>query len=54
MLTRNQFIPALLDYYLQGRFPVVDLVKEYNYRDLNVAIEEMKAGSVVKAVLVWD
>ncbi len=45
------FIPRLIDLHLQGRFPYEKLIKFYDFKDINKAIEEMEKGGVVKPVL---
>ncbi len=44
------FIPALLEYYKKGQFPIDKLVKYYEFKDIQKAFDE--AHSCVKAVLV--
>ena len=45
------FIPELLDYYKQGRFPFDRLVTFYDFTDINRAFEESHKGKAIKAVL---
>ncbi|MCL2013318.1 MAG: NAD(P)-dependent alcohol dehydrogenase, partial [Cystobacterineae bacterium] len=45
------FIPKLLNYYRQGRFPFDRLIEFYDFKDINRAFEDTKNGKVVKAVL---
>ena len=45
------FIPKLLNYYRQGRFPFDSLIKLYDFNDINKAFEDSNSGKVVKAVL---
>ncbi len=45
------FIPQLLDYYRQGRFPFDRLVTFYDFADINRAFEESHKGKAIKAVL---
>ena len=45
------FIPQLLEYYRQGRFPFDKLVEFYPFEEINRAFADTKAGRVVKAVL---
>jgi aryl-alcohol dehydrogenase len=47
------FIPQLVDLYRQGLLPVDRLVKTYPFEQINNAIDDMKAGKVIKPVLVW-
>lgn len=45
------FIPALLDHYKAGRFPVDKLVRYYDLQDINTAIVDSESGATVKAIL---
>ena len=45
------FIPKLLNYYRQGRFPFDKLIRFYDFQDINKAFEDTKSGKVIKAVL---
>ncbi len=45
------FIPMLIDYWRQGRFPFDRLVAEYPFRDIGRAWAECTAGNVLKPVL---
>ena len=45
------FVPQLLRYYKEGRFPVDRLIKYYDFADINQAIADSAAGKVIKAVL---
>lgn len=47
----NVFIPQLLDYYRQGRFPVDKIIKFYSFQDINKAFEDSHNGTAMKAVL---
>jgi aryl-alcohol dehydrogenase len=46
------FIPQLLDYYRQGRFPFDRLLQSYALEDINQAIADMRVGKVIKPVLL--
>lgn len=48
------FIPKLLDFYRQGRFPFDKLVEFYPFEEINRAFADTKAGKVVKAVLTME
>jgi len=50
----QEFIPTLVEFWKQGRFPLDRLIKRYPYTDINKVKEDMHHGSVIKAVLVWD
>ena len=45
------FIPQLLRYYKEGRFPVDRLIKYYDFADINQALADSSAGKVIKAVV---
>jgi aryl-alcohol dehydrogenase len=45
------FIPRLIELYRQGRFPFDRLLKAYKLTDINQAVEDLKQGNVIKAVL---
>lgn len=48
------FIPKMLEYYKQGRFPVDKLMKFYDFEDINQAFEDSHNGTAIKAVLRMD
>lgn len=45
------FIPTLIEYYRQGRFPFDRLIKYYNFDEINQAISDSEAGTTIKPVL---
>jgi len=45
------FIPQMIEYYRQGRFPVDKLMKFYDFEDINTAFEDSHKGVAIKAVL---
>jgi aryl-alcohol dehydrogenase len=45
------FIPQMIEFYRQGRFPFDRLISFYDFKDINEAIEASKSGEVVKPVL---
>lgn len=47
----QRFIPRMIRWYQEGRFPFDRLVKFYNFRDINKAIADAKRGRTIKAVL---
>ena len=47
----DKFIPELIELNQQGRFPYDDLIKFYDFADINVAMEEAEAGKVLKPVI---
>lgn len=48
------FIPALVDFWQQGRFPIDRLTKSYSYKDVNKAMDDMLSGETIKPVIVWS
>ena len=48
------FIPKLIEYYREGRFPFDRLIKFYPFEDINKAFEESHKGVCIKAVLTMD
>lgn len=45
------FIPLLIDFYMQGRFPFDRLVKFYNFDEIAKAFHDSEDGKTVKPVL---
>ncbi|OJJ05103.1 hypothetical protein ASPVEDRAFT_74525 [Aspergillus versicolor CBS 583.65] len=50
----QELIPQLVQWYKDGKFPVDNLVKVYPAGDLDRALDDLKAGRVIKPVLSWD
>ena len=50
--TPRIFLPKLMKWYRQGRFPVDRLTKTFPFEDINTAFAESQAGRVVKPVLL--
>lgn len=48
----DSFIPALIDLYLQGRFPFDKLIKKYKFEDINQAIQDSEEGRTIKPVIL--
>lgn len=48
----RRFIPELIARHLAGRFPHDRLVTTYRFADINQAVADMKAGKVIKPVLL--
>ncbi|MFC0454187.1 NAD(P)-dependent alcohol dehydrogenase [Rhodococcus jostii] len=51
--TVQQFIPQLLALHAEGKFPFDRLVTRYRFDDINRAVADQAAGTVIKPVLVW-
>ncbi len=49
--TPQLFIPKLVQFYREGKFPFDKLVKFYDFEDINTAFEESKSGVTLKPVL---
>jgi len=49
--TPSLFIPMLIDYYRQGRFPFDRLIKYYPFDQVAQAFEDSRAGHTIKPVL---
>jgi aryl-alcohol dehydrogenase len=45
------FIPTLIEFYRQGRFPFDRLIKHYAFEDINQAIADSESGKTIKPVL---
>ena len=49
--TPQLFIPKLIQFYREGKFPFDKLVKFYDFEDINTAFEESRSGETLKPVL---
>ncbi|CAK7230067.1 hypothetical protein SCUCBS95973_007448 [Sporothrix curviconia] len=47
------FVPALVEFWRQGRFPIDRLTKTYSYKDVNQAVGDMLSGKTIKPVITW-
>lgn len=45
------FLPKLIEYYHEGKFPVDKLMKFYKFEDINEAFAQSHAGVAIKSVL---
>ena len=45
------FIPRLVEFYRQGRFPVDRIITEYRLDDINQAADDLLSGAAVKPVM---
>ncbi|WP_126173547.1 NAD(P)-dependent alcohol dehydrogenase [Altericroceibacterium xinjiangense] len=48
------FIPKLIDFWRQGRFPLEKLIARYSFKDFDQAWDDCEAARVVKPVLVME
>ncbi|KAK5744631.1 hypothetical protein LTR17_002026 [Elasticomyces elasticus] len=47
------FIPELVKYYREGRFPIDRMTTFYKAEDFKTALHDMHSGETIKAVLEW-
>jgi aryl-alcohol dehydrogenase len=47
----HTFVPTLIEFYRQGKFPFDRLIKHYDFADINQAIEDSETGKTIKPVL---
>ncbi len=45
------FVPALIDMYLNGKFPFDKLISYYDFKEINKAIEDMKSDKAIKPII---
>lgn len=45
------FIPQMIDWYKQGRFPIDRMISFYSFEQINQAFDDTKSGIATKAVL---
>ena len=45
------FIPKLIEFYKEGRFPIDKLIRYYPFEEINKAAEDAHRGAVIKPVL---
>lgn len=50
----QEFIPQLISYQEQGRFPYERLITTYRFEDINEAIADAKSGAAVKPILLMN
>ena len=49
----RRFIPRLIDFHRQGRFPFDRLIRTYAFEDINQAVEDSEKGATLKPVLTF-
>ncbi|KAF4964896.1 hypothetical protein FSARC_7241 [Fusarium sarcochroum] len=54
LMYRHKFLPALVEFWKQGRLPVDEMVTEYSWKDFAKMQEDVRQGVCVKPVLIWD
>ncbi|QNG21329.1 NAD(P)-dependent alcohol dehydrogenase [Rhodococcus triatomae] len=50
----HTFIPRMVDYWREGRFPFRKMITTYPFEAIGDALAAVRAGDVVKAVLTFD
>lgn len=48
----NEFIPRLVNMYMNGQFPFDQLVKTYKFEDINQAIQDSETGKTIKPIVL--
>ncbi|KAF5024606.1 hypothetical protein F66182_3369 [Fusarium sp. NRRL 66182] len=48
-----QYIPQMIQWYREGKFPIDKLISFYEPEDFETALEDMKSGKAVKPVIIW-
>lgn len=48
------FIPELIQYYKEGKFPFDKLIKKYEMDELDKAIHDMETGKTIKPVILFE
>ncbi len=48
------FLPKMIEWYRQGRFPVDRLVKTFAFADINEAVKATQEGTAIKPVVLMD
>ncbi|KAL5114609.1 hypothetical protein ACEQ8H_007514 [Pleosporales sp. CAS-2024a] len=49
----SEFVPQMIDWYRQGKFPIEKLAKRYAADDFEKALHDMHTGATVKPILLW-
>lgn len=47
----SEFIPVMVDLYMEGKFPFDKLCRFYDFNDINKAVEAQHKGECIKAIL---
>lgn len=48
----QKFIPQLVQYYKEGKFPFDKLVRFYDFKDINQAFADSKSGAIIKPIVL--
>ncbi|KAF1354267.1 NAD(P)-binding protein [Lizonia empirigonia] len=49
----SKFVPQMIEWYRQGKFPIEKLAKFYPADDFEKALADMHSGSTIKPILLW-
>ena len=49
----QKFVPQLVKWYHEGRFPLDKIIKTFDANDWEKAVNEMHSGETVKPILLW-
>lgn len=49
----DAFIPEMIQWFQNGKFPFDKLIRFYPYTEINQAIEDTKSGAAIKPVVEW-
>ncbi|KAE9575234.1 hypothetical protein CGMCC3_g8673 [Colletotrichum fructicola] len=50
----EDYIPQLIQWYHEGRFPLGKLIKTYDVKDFELAVKDMEDGTTIKPILIWS
>lgn len=50
----STFLPLLMEWNRQGRFPYDRMITTYDFSDINKAFEDTKSGTAIKPVLIMS
>lgn len=48
-----EYIPKMIGWYREGKFPIDKMMKMFKADDFQVAIHEMHTGETIKPVIIW-
>jgi len=49
----SEFIPKMIEWYREGKFPIEKLVRHYPVEQFQQAFDDSSSGVSVKPVLIW-
>lgn len=50
----QQFMKHIVNWHGQGKWPLEKFSRQYKFTDIAQAFANMKDGSVMKPILIWD